>query len=72
MHQWHHGEEEILRVKLSCCTSATNDAVGDGNCNEEAEMAERNKITGTPFNASFEQNRRESCNYSMYIHCQMS
>ena len=68
MHQWHHGEEEILRVKLSCCTSATNDAVGDGNCNGEAEMADRDKITGTPFQCLLEQINKIGVNAVTTVH----
>ena len=68
MHQYHHGEEEILRVKLSCCTSATNDAVGDGNCNGEAEMADRDKITGTPFQCLLEQINKIGVNAELKIH----
>ena len=68
MHQWHHGEEEILRVKLSCCTSATNDAVGDGNCNGEAEMADRDKITGSPFQYLLEQINKIGVNAELKIH----
>ena len=55
-------------MKLSCCTSATNDAVGDGNCNGEAEMADRDKITGTHFQCLLEQINKIGVNAELKIH----